>query len=263
MASGDPRELGGCAVAPSQRQVAEVGDGRPVVADGLIRLVHPPANLLRDASRIRALDAATGEERRQRRLPDGSAAAAAVADGRVYVQGARAQSTAFDAVSGEELWHQGSTASQLSCCTPSVAHGMVCAGTGAGQLHGHTRAMERVATALVDGTPVAVPPPGATPARGSGTSRRAGSAASRCTVTAAGSRTWPSPRSTAGPSPSPAATTPPCAPGTRTPKPGFAAPCASPYRVHSVTPVDGGALLVGFADEPALLPRAALSDAPC
>lgn len=36
-----------------------------------------------------------------------------------------------------------------------------------------------------------------------------------------------------------------------------------PYRVHSVTPVDGGALLVGFADELALLPRADLPDAPC
>ncbi|MFF2959031.1 hypothetical protein ACFVT1_08950 [Streptomyces sp. NPDC057963] len=35
-----------------------------------------------------------------------------------------------------------------------------------------------------------------------------------------------------------------------------------PYRVHSVAPVDGGALLVGFADELALLPRTELSDGP-
>ncbi|MFJ2131105.1 PQQ-binding-like beta-propeller repeat protein [Streptomyces sp. NPDC087845] len=111
--------------------------GAPVVADGLLYVVHHPANLLRDASRIRALDTATGEERWERRLPDGSAAAAAVSDGRVYVQGARAQLTAFDAVSGEELWHQGATDSQLSCCTPSVAGGVVCAGTGAGRLYAY------------------------------------------------------------------------------------------------------------------------------
>lgn len=132
--------------------------GAPVVADGLLYVVHHPANLLRDASRIRALDAVTGEERWERRLPDGSAAAAAVADGRVYVQGARAQLTAFDAVSGEELWHQGSTASQLSCCTPSVAHGMVCAGTGAGQLYAYDAATgEQLwgaqAAGVVDNTP--------------------------------------------------------------------------------------------------------------
>ncbi|MEU9561299.1 PQQ-binding-like beta-propeller repeat protein [Streptomyces sp. NPDC048161] len=132
--------------------------GAPVVADGLLHLVHHPANLLRDASRIRALDAATGEERWARRLPDGSAAAAAVADGRVYVQGARAQLTAFDAVSGEELWHQGSTAAQLSCCTPSVAGGMVCAGTGAGRLYAYDAATGQQrwgaqAAGVVDSTP--------------------------------------------------------------------------------------------------------------
>ncbi|MFE3944192.1 PQQ-binding-like beta-propeller repeat protein [Streptomyces sp. NPDC059118] len=132
--------------------------GAPVVADGLLHLVHHPANLLRDASRIRALDAATGEERWARRLPDGSAAAAAVADGRVYVQGARAQLTAFDAVSGEELWHQGSAATQLSCCTPSVAGGMVCAGTGAGRLCAYDAATGRQlwgaqAAGVVDSTP--------------------------------------------------------------------------------------------------------------
>ncbi|MFE5092483.1 PQQ-binding-like beta-propeller repeat protein [Streptomyces sp. NPDC056638] len=132
--------------------------GAPVVADGLLYVVHHPANLLRDASRIRALDAATGEERWERQLPDGSAAAAAVAGGRVYVQGARAQLTAFDAVSGEELWHQGSTASQLSCCTPSVAGGMVCAGTGAGQLCAYDAATgEQLwgaqAAGVVDSTP--------------------------------------------------------------------------------------------------------------
>ncbi|MFY4720934.1 PQQ-binding-like beta-propeller repeat protein [Streptomyces sp. LaBMicrA B280] len=142
-----------------ERRQQRVGhSGAPVVCDGLLYVVHHPADLLHDASRIRALDAATGDERWARRLPDGSAAAAAVADGRVHVQGAGGQLTAFDAVSGEELWHQGATAGQLSCCTPSVAAGMVCAGTGAGRCHAYDavtgeRLWEAPAAGVVDHTP--------------------------------------------------------------------------------------------------------------
>ncbi|MGW0768736.1 outer membrane protein assembly factor BamB family protein [Streptomyces sp. NPDC002676] len=115
------------------RRVGHSGD--PVVADGVVFTVHHPAFLLRDASRVTALDAATGDERWRARLPEGSAAGAAVADGRVFVQGARAELTALDAASGEELWHQGSAENQLSCCTPSVADGVVVTGSGLGRLY--------------------------------------------------------------------------------------------------------------------------------
>ncbi|MER6525748.1 PQQ-binding-like beta-propeller repeat protein [Streptomyces sp. NPDC001508] len=81
-----------------QRQVGH--SAAPVVDGGLLYLVHHPAHLLRDASRLRALDAATGEPRWERPLPDGSGSGPAVADGRVHVHGATGALSAFDAVSG-------------------------------------------------------------------------------------------------------------------------------------------------------------------
>ncbi|MFE6664887.1 PQQ-binding-like beta-propeller repeat protein [Streptomyces sp. NPDC057697] len=66
--------------------------------------------------------------------------------------------TALDAASGEELWHRGSTANQLSCCTPSVADGIVCAGTGAGGFYAYDAATGEQrwgaqAAGVVDNTP--------------------------------------------------------------------------------------------------------------
>ncbi|MFE4330745.1 WD40 repeat domain-containing protein [Streptomyces sp. NPDC056831] len=129
-------------------------------------------------------------------------------------------------------------------------------------LQGHTRAVERVATALVDGTPVAVTTAGYDPnprvwdlttgrERGEplhGHRRRIADLAvttldDRAVAVTGGDdatvRAWDLHTQTR-----------------------IRRALRFPYRVHSVTPVDGGALLVGFADELALLPGADLSEAP-
>ncbi|MFJ8791776.1 PQQ-binding-like beta-propeller repeat protein [Streptomyces sp. NPDC102462] len=139
-----------------QRQVGH--SAAPVVDGGLLYLVHHPAYLLRDASRLRALDAATGEPRWERPLPDGSGSGPAVADGRVHVHGAKGALSAFDAASGERLWHRAGGDTQLTCCTPSVVDGTLYVGTGRAELHAYDAATGEhrwgsQAAGVIDGTP--------------------------------------------------------------------------------------------------------------
>ncbi|GAA1960489.1 PQQ-like beta-propeller repeat protein [Kitasatospora viridis] len=108
----------------------------PTLADGLIHTVQLPAFPLREPSRLTALDARTGTEQWQRHLPAGACSAATVADGRVYVQSAKGELSAFDAATGELLWHNSQTGERyLAFGAPSVADGTVYTGTGGGRVH--------------------------------------------------------------------------------------------------------------------------------
>ena len=143
-----------------QRWQREVGQSAtPVVAGGLMYLVQMVLGSARnDPSRLTALDTGTGEVRWQRTLPHGAASAPAVADGVVYVQGATAQLSAFQASTGEPLWHQASLEGYLAVCAPTVADGTVYIGTGAGQLRAFNAATgslrwHRTASGAIDHSP--------------------------------------------------------------------------------------------------------------
>ncbi|MFF4754692.1 outer membrane protein assembly factor BamB family protein [Streptomyces sp. NPDC002514] len=130
----------------------------PVPDGGLVYVVHNPARALRDASGLRALDAATGEPRWESPLPDGSASGPAVADGRVHVHGATGALSAFDARSGQRLWHHAGRDTQLTCCTPSVVDGTLYVGTGRAELHAYDAATGEHrwgsrAAGVIDATP--------------------------------------------------------------------------------------------------------------
>lgn len=118
-----------------ERWQRRVGQSAPLALDdGVLYVVHVPRDVMRGASSLRALDAQTGEPRWEVRLPDGSASGPAVADGRVYVQGAKAELSAFRVRDGKRLWHNDAGERYMATGAPTVADGTVYIGTGSGRL---------------------------------------------------------------------------------------------------------------------------------